>query len=100
MNPALPYGCSPQGASHECLGHETCSIDITTMQMYRKSGDGQELVLTLSGPEMSDYLNFVIKDDSTGRWYKYHSPPTCPSKPWIQTPDPRAAGSPTHITAQ
>ena len=22
----------------------------------------------LSGPEKSDYLNFVIKDDSTGRW--------------------------------
>ena len=34
----------------------------------RKTDGGQELVLTLSGPEMSDYLNFVIKDKSTGRW--------------------------------
>lgn len=26
-------------------------------------------MLTLLGPECSDYLNFVIKDESTGRWY-------------------------------
>ena len=26
-------------------------------------------MLKLSGPEKSDYLNFVIKDDSTGRWW-------------------------------
>ena len=36
--------------------------------LCRKTDAGQELVLKLSGPEKSDYLNFVIKDDSTGRW--------------------------------
>lgn len=35
----------------------------------RNAEGGQELVLTLSGPECSDYLNFVIKDESAGRWY-------------------------------
>jgi len=34
----------------------------------RKADVGQEVVLTLAGPERSDYLNFVIKDESTGRW--------------------------------
>ncbi len=36
----------------------------------RKAPDGgQELTLHLRGPEASDYLNFVIKDESTGTWY-------------------------------
>ena len=39
------------------------------MVLCRKTDGGQELVLTLSGPEMSDYLNFVIKDEPTGRWW-------------------------------
>ena len=42
----------------QCVGLDLC----------RKTDEGQELVLTLSGPERSDYLNFVIKDESTGRW--------------------------------
>ena len=41
-------------------------------------------MLTLSGPEMSDYLNFVIKDESTGRWcvsselHPQHGQPVAP----------------------
>ena len=34
----------------------------------QKEGGGQELSLSLAGAEASDYLNFVIKDESTGNW--------------------------------
>ncbi len=34
----------------------------------QKEGGGQELSLSLAGAEASDYLNFVIKDESTGIW--------------------------------
>ena len=45
-----------------------CPLPLSSGLLCRKTDAGQELVLMLSGPEKSDYLNFVIKDDSTGRW--------------------------------
>lgn len=49
--------------------HIQCS-DLMLGRVCRKAADGgQELVIQLRGPEASDYLNFVIKDESTGTWY-------------------------------
>ena len=44
-------------------------LPLSRVLLCRRTDAGQELVLKLSGPEKSDYLNFVIKDDSTGRWW-------------------------------
>ncbi|KAK9852315.1 hypothetical protein WJX84_008608 [Apatococcus fuscideae] len=35
---------------------------------WRPNGAGQQLDLQFQGPEASEALNFVIKDNSTGRW--------------------------------
>ena len=43
-------------------------LPLSSRLLCRRTDAGQELVLRLSGAERSDYLNFVIKDDSTGRW--------------------------------
>lgn len=37
--------------------------------LHRPNGAGQQLDLQFQGPEASEALNFVIKDNSTGRWY-------------------------------
>jgi hypothetical protein len=34
----------------------------------QREGGGQELAIVLAGQEASDYLDFVIKDESTGTW--------------------------------
>ena len=47
----------------------TAQLPPSRRLLCRRTDAGQELVLKLSGPEKSDYLNFVIKDDSTGRWW-------------------------------
>ncbi|KAK9862667.1 hypothetical protein WJX84_011161 [Apatococcus fuscideae] len=39
---------------------------------WRPNGSGQQLQLQFDGPEASEALNFVIKDNGTGRWYDYN----------------------------
>ncbi|GMH39379.1 hypothetical protein BSKO_07277 [Bryopsis sp. KO-2023] len=34
-----------------------------------KGGNGREILISLEGDEMSDALNFVLKDAKSGRWY-------------------------------
>ncbi|KAK9816496.1 hypothetical protein WJX72_001009 [[Myrmecia] bisecta] len=36
---------------------------------WKSAGDKKELQLSFRGDEVSDFLNFVIKDDATGVWY-------------------------------
>lgn len=63
------YYHTPHGNRQDPLGHVQCS-DLMPWRLCRKAADGgQELVIQLKGPEASDYLNFVIKDESTGTWY-------------------------------
>ncbi len=38
----------------------------------RPNGAGQQLDLQFQGQEASEALNFVIKDNSTGRWYDFN----------------------------
>lgn len=42
--------------------------------MHRRSaeGGGQEVTLELAGAEVSDFLNFVLKDAATGTWFDYN----------------------------
>ena len=47
----------------------------------RSGSGGQQVDLLLSGDEASDYINFVVKDSSSGTWYdqegtNYHIPLT------------------------
>lgn len=37
--------------------------------IYRSVGDEQEIVILLEGEEVSDALNFVVKDAKINRWY-------------------------------
>lgn len=37
--------------------------------MCRSGGGGQQVELLLAGNEASDYINFVVKDTSSGTWY-------------------------------
>lgn len=51
------------------------------MCAFRGSSSGQQVDLMLSGDEASDYINFVVKDSSSGTWYdqgstNYHIPLT------------------------
>lgn len=48
---------------------------------FKSGGGGQQVELLLSGDEASDYINFVVKDSSSGTWYdregtNYHIPLT------------------------
>ena len=59
----------------ECSKHECASCTC------RSDGGGQQVDLLLSGDEASDYINFVVKDSSSGTWYdqegtNYHIPLT------------------------
>ena len=40
--------------------------------IFRQTGGDQQVELTLKGDECSDFLNFVIKDASTGTWYDFY----------------------------
>ena len=39
---------------------------------YRQTDSGQEVEITLKGDECSNFLNFVIKDSSTGTWHDFY----------------------------
>lgn len=39
---------------------------------YRQTDGGQLVEITLQGDECSDYLNFVVKDASTGTWHDFY----------------------------
>lgn len=40
--------------------------------LYSQVGDEQQVELRLRGEECSDFLNFVVKDSSTGTWYDFY----------------------------
>lgn len=84
--------CYPTGILHVhlCLASAAVharspksALDVTTEQIYasRGSNGGQQVDLVLAGDEASDYINFVVKDSSSGTWYdqggtNYHIPLT------------------------
>ena len=66
-----------------CVTCTTCKVHM--MLVCRRGNKGsshlQQVDLWLSGEEASDYINFVVKDTSSGTWYdqggsNYHIPLT------------------------
>lgn len=45
---------------------------LTRVRTCRQTGGEQQVEITLKGDECSDFLNFVIKDASTGTWYDFY----------------------------
>lgn len=66
-----------------CSILSTCVVVCQSVPGSCRSGSSgkQQLDLMLSGDEASDYINFVVKDTSSGTWYdqggtNYHIPLT------------------------
>lgn len=67
-----------QRASFACQKAALCWCSKLSHACRSGSG-GQQVDLLLSGDEASDYINFVVKDSSSGTWYdqggtNYHIP--------------------------
>ena len=65
-----------------CALQEAALCECSNPNCACRSGNGgQQVDLLLSGDEASDYINFVVKDSSSGTWYdqggtNYHIPLT------------------------
>ena len=64
--------CSGTQVSFAIRYHLVVHQQSDCMVNCRQNGAGQKLDLQFQGPEASQALNFVIKDNSTGRWYDYN----------------------------
>lgn len=75
----LGGGCCPT-CQEVALCPGAASPEVANCACRSGSG-GQQVELLLSGGEASDYINFVVKDSSSGTWYdregtNYHIPLT------------------------